>query len=367
LRVAVFGAAGNLGRRVLELLLKGKGIDFLLAADHDTRGLSDLHSTLGHLGVTVRYLEAEDRRSYGERMSSCEAVISCLGGSGIDEFPLALEAVERGCLYLSSNGDPTVFLRREEAGNGGPEGRGTAVMGLGWSPGLSGLLAVRLGSRFQRLDALRFSWLADAREMVGPGGLEELMLLFGGRCLSFEEGRRRAVRAGSWEELVRFPPRSAVAGVTYVRAPEPLTLPSRFPEVLRVQVKGGLTPGHLQLPVHTLSWAWSLHDGALRDLILHAAGLIIRRGSGPGRDETEGALLVEAKGIREGRPGQETIGATGSRLGVTAGLLVGVLERLLEKKTPRGVLAPEEALELAEVLPALRRSGTRFWSESVKI
>ncbi len=363
MRVAVFGAAGRLGRRVLSLLIRLGGIDYLLAADNDTRGLSDLQASLGHLGVIVRYLEAGERRSYAERMSACDAVVSCLGGKGTDEFPLAVEAVERGCLYLSSSADPDVFRRRKseccfQGGKGG-----TAVMGVGWSPGLSGLLSARLGARFRRLDSLDIRWCADVREMNSPGGLEELLLAFGGRCPSFLEGNPRMVRAGSWEEWACFPPRSAVCGVTHVRSPEPLTLPLLFPEVLRVQVKGGLAQPRLQLPLHTLSWACSQHGGAYRDLFMHAAGLALRGAGPPEGNGTGSALMVEAAGVSEGKRKKIALGATGSRLEATAAVLVGALARLSASGgASTGILAPEEALRLADILPSLRSSGVRFWA-----
>ena len=365
MKVAVFGAAGALGRRVLSRLIEADLVTGLVAADHDTALLAGLHSRLGHLGVAVRFMEAADPRSFRERMSGCDAVISCLGGEGADELPPAAEAVERGALYLSPTEEPSVFLRDREASRG--EGDGLAVMGLGWSPGLSNLLAAWAGRRFQRLDEIGVAWRLDARELNSPGGRERLLNAFGGKCLSFEEGRLREVQAGSWEEWVPFPPDSSPGSVAYARGPEPLTLPRLFPQALRVRLKGGLAQPHLHLPVHTASWASSLLPEPFRELLVHAVGMTLSKAGGaPG--EAVSALRVELKGLRGGERHHLAVGATGGYLDATAAMLVGALFLLLRSpKRPRGILAPEEALELRGILPALRREGVRFWMESGRI
>ncbi len=206
MKVAVFGAAGQLGRRVLIRLLREGSCSRIIAGDRDARGLADLQARFGGYGVTIRYLDADDIRSVRERMSGMDAVISCLGGSTTDQSPLAQTAVDQGRIYLDSSEDPDLFLRLQELYDPYRAGTGSAVTGLGWSPGLSNLLALRAAAGFDLLDSLGIYWSIATPELQSPGGQERLLRGFRGKCRSFENGRLREVRAGSWEEWRCFPP-----------------------------------------------------------------------------------------------------------------------------------------------------------------
>ena len=362
MRVAVFGAAGQLGRRVVSRLVEQGRCSAVLAADRDARGLQDLHSRFEPRGVAVRYLDAGDPRSAAERASGMDAVISCLGGSGSDELGSAVAALGGGALFLSSSEDPGFRHRLREAAARLADGRGTAVVGLGWSPGLSNLLAVRAAAGFERLDSLDISWAAAAPDLRSPGGQESVLRRFRGRCASFEQGRLKEVRAGSWEEWVSFPPEVGWTGVAYSCQPEPLTLPGRLPGALRVRVKGGLLLSAPPHSIHTLAWLSARLPEHLQELVNQGTGLALKRLHRPDGEARLSGLRVEAAGIKGGRRAVAVLGATGGYLDATAGMLAAALGLARgEAGRGRGVLAPEEAFGLGDLLPALRREGIRFW------
>lgn len=364
MRVAVFGAAGQLGRRVMGRLAAGGRCSFILAADRDARGLAGLQARFGAGGAAVRYLEAADERSVRERMAGVDAVISCLGSNGGGEGPAAAEALREGKVFLSSSDHPgqtEALLVEAGLSDSGP---GLAVMGLGWSPGLSNLLALRAAEGFDRLDSLEIFWSVAAAELRSPGGQERMLRGFRGKCLSFEGGRAKEVRGGSWEEWTCFPPGIGWTGTAYSCQTEPLTLPGRFPGVLQVKVKGGLNIPSPPYLVHTIAWASHLLPEHLQELLNHGMGLALNAMHRTAGENRLSGLRVEARGIKGGQVASVALGASGAYLDTTAGLLTSALPLLLEGGPRRGLLPPEDAFTLADLLPALRREGVRFWSPS---
>lgn len=362
MRVAVFGAAGQLGRRVILRLIKERSCSVILAADRDARGLSDLHARFDAHGVVIRYLEADDPRSTRERMSGMDAVVSCLGGSGSGELSLARAAVGEGIIYLSSSDVSGLERVPGSAGGMRREGPGAAFTGLGWSPGLSNLLALHAAKGFERLDFLDIAWAIAASDLQSPGGQELLLHSFSGRCRSFEQGRLKEVRAGSWEDWRSFPPEVGWSNVTYSCQPEPLTLPAHLPGVLRVQVKGGLNLSAPPYVIHTIAWVSQYLPEHLQELVNHGMGLALKRLHRPGQGPSVSGLRVEAVGVRNGRREHLVYGVTGGYLDATAGMLVAALGLVgANGDRGRGVVALEEAFTLRDFLPALRREGVRFW------
>ncbi len=364
MRVAVFGAAGQLGRRVLARLAAGGRCSFILAADRDARGLAGLQARFGSGNVAIRYLEAADERSVRERMNGVDAVISCLGSNGGGEGPAVAEALREGRVFLSSSDHPAQagpLLAEAGQSDNGP---GLAVVGLGWSPGLSNLLALRAAEGFDRLDSLDIFWSIAAAELRSPGGQERMLRGFRGKCHSFEGGRLKEVRGGSWEEWACFPPGIGWTGTAYSCQTEPLTLPGRFPEILQVRAKGGLNIPSPPYLVHTIAWASHLLPEHLQELLNHGMGLALNAMHRTAGENRISGLRVEARGMKGGRVASTILGASGGYLDTTAGLLASALPMLLEGVPRQGVLPPESAFTLADLLPALRREGVRFWSPS---
>jgi lysine 6-dehydrogenase len=362
-KVAVFGAAGQLGRRVILRLLREGSCSRILAADRDPRGLADLQARFGGYGVTIRYLDADDMRSVRERMSGMDAVISCLGGSSTDQSPLAQAAVEQGRIYLDSSEDPDLFSRLTQLHDPYRAGTGSAVTGLGWSPGLSNLLALHAAAEFDLLDSLGIYWSVAAPELRSPGGQERLLHGFRGKCRSFENGRLKEVRAGGWEEWRCFPPGVGWSGITYACQAEPLTLPDSLPGIIQVQVKGGLNVTVSPYLVHTLAWASHLLPEHLQELLNHGMGLALKSLHRPSGEDSLSGLCVEARGTRDGRRAEVAYGATGSYLEATAGMLTGALTLMRRGDRRQGYFTPEQAFTLRDLLPALRVEGVRFWEQ----
>lgn len=363
MKVAVFGAAGQLGRRVLIRLLREGSCSRIIAGDRDARGLADLQARFGGYGVTIRYLDADDIRSVRERMSGMDAVISCLGGSTTDQSPLAQTAVDQGRIYLDSSEDPDLFLRLQELYDPYRAGTGSAVTGLGWSPGLSNLLALRAAAGFDLLDSLGIYWSIATPELQSPGGQERLLRGFRGKCRSFENGRLREVRAGSWEEWRCFPPGVGWSGITYSCQPEPLTLPDGLPGIMQVQAKGGLNVTVSPYLVHTLAWASHLLPEHLQELLNHGMGVALKSLHRPSGEDPLSGLYVEVRGTRDGRRAEVVYGATGSYLETTAGMLTAALTLMHRGDRRPGYFTPEKAFTLRDLLPSLRAEGVRFWGQ----
>ncbi len=361
MRIGVFGAAGLTGRRVIQRLVSSGESQGLIAADRHARALNDLFNLHRSQGISVRYLEASDAQSVRERMKEMDVVISCLSAEDVDETSLVASALEEGKDFLSASDDasaiPGIRALREEAGH--PNSR--IIVGLGWSPGLSNLLASYTAKRMEQVDRIKIAWSLEPNDLQSPGGQGRLLRAFSDRCYSFQEGRTREVRAGSWEEWQHFPGGLGWRGVSYSNQPEPLTLPLALPEVLEVQTKGGLSGTRPDYLVHTLAWLTQIMPNYAREFLRHLVGLALSSQSGPGYQYQSG-LLVEVTGRRRKIPVTLTYGAKGSYLDATATMLLQALKLLkMGAITRKGIFFPEEILHIRDFAASLFGAGVHFY------
>ncbi len=361
MKVAVFGAAGLTGRRVIQNLTRWGGCQGMFAADHHARALNDLFNLYRSRGLSARYLEATDNQSIRERMREVDVVISCLSAEASSEAELVASALEEGKDYLSISDDasaiPDIRSLREEASHSSSR----IIVGLGWSPGLSNLLASFAAQRLEQVDRVKIAWSLDPHDLQSPGGCGRLLRAFSDRCVTFEEGRFREIRAGSWEEWQHFPGGLEWCSVFYSYQTEPLTLPLALPEVLEVQVKGGLRNPQTDYLVHTLAWLSQILPSHTRELLGHFMGLALS--SKPGSElRNESGLRVEVAGRIGKVPVTLTYGARGSYLGATVAMLLQALKLLNEDSiSKKGIFFPEEILHIRDFAPSLANAGIQFY------
>lgn len=124
----------------------------------------------------------------------------------------------------------------------------TVLTGLGWTPGLTNMLAMRNAALLDSVTDVRIAWAGAAAEAdKGDAVIMHTMHIFDGDVPTFANGRRRQVRAGSGAEYVQFPDPLGTVKVCHVGHPEPVTMPDWLPGVRTVSLKGGVVEPALHM------------------------------------------------------------------------------------------------------------------------
>ena len=357
MKVLVLGAAGKAARAAIHSLLSLGGIEHIYLADHNAEALSGLTADYAGLPASPRFIDAESERSLRERMREADLVIGCLGPFHRYEGNVVRAAIAAGRDYLSLCDDPDAaeeaYSLDQEARRGGVR----ILCGCGLTPGLSNLLACRLGSRMAGLEAVEVSWCQEISGNLGAATLEHLLHVYGVKVPLYQGGKMRQVRGGSWEELVEFPPPMGWRAVGYLGHPETLTLPRSLRGVLNVMVRGGVHGRARGLALNSMAWmaqSWNREpwDTALRG----AAAGVLRRGGGG----CLSALRVEVAGGNGGGRERVILAVMEDYYRISGLVLAAAAAQWRNASWPAGVHPPEGVLDHTGSLAWLRDKGVRF-------
>jgi saccharopine dehydrogenase-like NADP-dependent oxidoreductase len=246
MRIIVFGGAGDMGSRAVEDLAAREEVELVTIADRDTVKAQRLAARLGSRVKTVE-VDADDLPGLAAAMAGHQVAAGALGPFYRYERTLVEAALVAGTDYVSICDDHDALQSVQELDLAAKERGLRIISGVGWTPGISNLLAVRGAAGFDRLEAIRIYWAGSSADSSGLAVILHTIHIFTGDVPTFRDGQLVTVRAGSEKERVRFPPPLGEVNTYHLGHPEPLTLPRRFPGVSTVSLKGGLVESHLNV------------------------------------------------------------------------------------------------------------------------
>jgi saccharopine dehydrogenase-like NADP-dependent oxidoreductase len=358
MRVIVLGGAGDMGRRAAQEL----------AAEPDVEGLGigDLEGpaaqaakALASPRVRAVPVDARDREGLVRALEGWDVVASAIGPFYEFEARCAAAAIEARKPYVSICDDfdaaQDVFLLDARARAHGV----TVLSGLGWTPGVTNLLARRAAASLDRVEEIRVAWASSAADSKGHAVVLHTLHIFSGLVPSFEDGRPVRVAAGSGRERVRFPEPVGEVDVFHVGHPEPVTLPRSFPDVQRVTLKGGLVEtflSDLAIGLARLGLASTPRRRALLRRAIEPLVPVLGRVGRPGSPCS--AARVDVVGTQGGRPARVCCGAA-AHMPVLTGvpLALGALMLGRRQISCPGVVAPEACIDPDPFLAELARRG----------
>ncbi len=119
------------------------------------------------------------------------------------------------------------------------------LTGLGWTPGLSNMLACKGYRELENVVSIKIYWAGSAADSAGLAVILHTLHIFQGKAVSFQDGQHLEVKAGSGREAVEFPPPLGRVYTFQVGHPEPVTIPRYLPGLHQVFLKGGLVENYL--------------------------------------------------------------------------------------------------------------------------
>jgi len=361
MRVIALGGAGAMGRLGVRDLAAAEEVEELTIADYDLDAAQALAAGLGQKCRALR-VDADDHAGLLEAVRGYDVAMGTIGPFYKYEVKMAKACIEAGTDYVSICDDydaaAAVLELDEEAKRAGV----TAVTGVGWTPGVTNMLAAWGAQSLDKLESVNVAWGCHTSDTEGKAVTFHTIHIFAGSVPTFRDGRTLWIDAGSERELVRFPEPVGEVFVYHLGHPEPVTVP-RSLNARTVTLKGGLKENYfnvLGILMSRLRLSTSLAGTELLSRFFNWALPYLEKLDRP--KETASACRVDLTGKVGGRWEHRALGAV-AHMDLLTGLPCSTAVRMLGegKVGKKGVMAPEACLPPAEFLRRCREGGIRFF------
>lgn len=356
MKIVVLGGCGDMGSHVVRDLIAFSEAEVVIA-DYRLERARQFAAELGPRAQAV-FVDAEDPQMLVQVLQGADAAVGCIGPFYYFAPKLTRAAIRAGVPYVDICDDwgPMDELKGMDA-----EARAAGIPvinGLGWTPGITNLMAKKGAAQLDEVDEIRIYWGGGAADSEGLAVVMHVFYAISGEVPTFRDGRLVMVRAGSEKEWVEFPAPLGRVEVFHCGHPEPLTIPRTIP-ARTVFLKGGLTPrwnNSLGALLVKLGLSKSHRSIVRTSRLVHRLEGIIGVGSIP-----YSGARVDVVGRKDGEP--RTIRyATVDKMGRLTGIPAAIGAAMLARReiTRPGVFAPEEVLEPDPFFAQLEKRGVRI-------
>ncbi len=377
MKCIVLGGAGGMGATASRQLAATPGLDELVVADRDGAAAARIAGEIAATGVVVtsRTVDLLDAAATRTLLAGASLAVNCAGPFFRLGIPTLEAAIDAGTPYLDICDDPEPTRAMLALDDRARRAGIFALIGMGASPGISNLIAMRAARRLERVHDCFTAWPLDGAS--APGSEDDLRASAAAahapsaaavHLMEQISGHIRVVEAG---RLVERTPLEAVAldypgfgtGTAYtVGHPEPLTLSDSLHldgRSANVMLLRRATVSFLRSLARDIDRGALTHERAAAELMAPPKGRLAMAALRSVGIEGAGALppfFALLHGERDGRrwrvgchvtsmpPGMD--GATA----IPAALAAAIV---LRKPPPPGVHPPERAIDGDVLLAAL--------------
>ncbi len=359
MRIAVLGGAGEIGRRVVEHLLERSDVSVIIADLREDEGRR-LVKRLGQR-TSFQQIDAGRARTVIRAVERCAVAVNCIGPAYRFALPIARAVLDAGVSGVDICDDATPVERLLGLHDKAKRRGLIYLTGMGWSPGITNLLALKASRQLDRTERIDIRWLGSAADASGQAVIKHLLYCVTGNVPCFRGGKWIRVPALSEPETVNFPYPLKAATVAHTGHPEQMTLP-RSIAVDDVTCKGAVLPRMAMEAARLATRLQLTRDDIAIDqaasMIFRAGTLLhpklLRRLSG----SRQSAARVDVTGVKAGQPRvvsyslmdriqrMTAVPAAAAALDIVHGAVRSV-----------GVLPPEEAVDPDPFLSSLAQRG----------
>ncbi len=245
MKIMFFGATGDMGKRVVEEICDHPRIKLITIVGRNRKGYEKL----------VKRMYQKRKKSYKLRfvnvnLDNCLNLPEVIGESNIVanaagpfyryEEMLMRASMKAGAHYVSLCDDHDAAEKVLKLDEEAKKRRVTAITGMGWTPGLSSLLARSGVDLLDETKRIYVYWAGNTENKMGLAVILHVLNSFTGKVPSLRGGEMKMVPAGSEREVVNFPEPLGDIAVYNVGHPEPVTMPLNFPDASEIVLKGGI-------------------------------------------------------------------------------------------------------------------------------
>ncbi len=352
-RIAVLGGSGDMGQHVVQDLIENTPHEVTIA-DKDEPTSQALANSLGDRAQALP-VDATDPTELDQMLEGHDAAVGCIGPFHRFARPMAKAALRQGIPYVDLCDDHDAVPELLTLDENARKADTPLITGLGWTPGLTNLMAKKAHHEIGGASRIRIAWIGGAKDAQGRAVIEHTLHVLTGKVPSFEGGEPIQVPAATAPETVHFPEPFDPQKAVYCGHPEPLTLPENLEGVQSVTVKGSLTPAWNITLAKALIQAGATNTPAR---LKRTAGIVHKLESilGAGGHPASGARVdAWPKNAEEPSTGFTVVGRMGRLTGIPASIGADLLAR--GEITEAGVHAPEALLDPDAFFSALSKRG----------
>ncbi|RLG50198.1 MAG: hypothetical protein DRN96_08325 [Thermoproteota archaeon] len=243
MRVGVLGGAGDMGFGAVRFLAGQERVEEVVVFD-----LRPERAPLGELGELrgkVRCVKADASKpselAEALRKERVDSAVGAIGPFYELARPVVEAAIKSGVPLVDICDDYDGAMASLELSSEAAKAGVTCITGLGWTPGLSNLLAAKGHRELDSCRSIDISWVGSAADSKGLAVVMHVFHACTGKVPMYLDGELKEVEAGSGKEPKLFPKPFGEVKVFYTGHPEPVTIPKHL-KVERVTLKGALVP-----------------------------------------------------------------------------------------------------------------------------
>lgn len=242
--ILVLGGAGDMGSGIVRFLAEDEQVDKVVIGDISKARAQRVIEGLGDYGSKVEYLEvdASKKQSLVRVMKKYDVTVNAIGPFYYWAERIAEAAIEAGVHLVDIcddyEGARRVLALSEEASRR----KVTIITGLGWTPGITNVIARYGSQQLEDTVAIDISWVGSAADSKGFAVIIHVFYAVTGKVPMYLNGRETLVDAGGGTISVEFPPPIGKVKVFYTGHPEPITIPKYISVRDRVTLRGALVP-----------------------------------------------------------------------------------------------------------------------------
>ncbi len=345
MRVIFFGGTGSMGRRAVSELCGFPEIKQITIAARDEGRYESLLDYVKDGKDKLHYLEFEINsvKSLGDVIRGHDVVASAMGPFYRFEKIMAKAAITANADYVSICDDFDAAEQVFELDSIAREMGLRIMTGIGWTPGLSSLMARAGIDSLDEGEKINVSWAGNSDDSAGTAVILHCIHIFDGKVPSFFNGVPQSVPAGSGKECVLFPGSIGKINVYNVGHPEPVTMPRYFPGIKEVTLKGGINEDVFNKLALFVSWIGLSKNQTTRSMlsaILRRLLPLMRKSVGIASDLS--GIRVDITGTANGESRRLTYSASGP-MDILTGVPMAIAIRELARGNIQttGVFAPE--------------------------
>jgi len=361
-KALVFGC-GEMGEEAIQELYQNGGLDEILVATRNPDRVGEVAGRLSGKETRIRAerVDLDAGHDLAPLIKGYDVAVNCAGPNYKYEVPVAQAAIRAGVSLVDINDDYETTFRMLDLDAEARRAGVLVILGLGASPGINNVLVRAAADKLDTVEEIHTAWVMSGADPGGRALSYHLLYSLSGQALTVQDGRMVEVRSFvDGRERLEFPPPVGPLDVYYIGHPEPITLSRAFPEARVVNDKATFHPSFVNDLIIALGGmarqakgplSISGHDVDPMDYAVECFHAICK---GLPQVPKEGALRVEVRGRRRGRPWRVFFSSAG-RIGQGTGIPAGVgAEFILHGRVQaKGVKAPEECLEPREFMAAV--------------
>ena len=245
IKVLALGGCGDMGRFAVQTALDFDFVDQIIIADIDKNSAEKFARQCGSKAGFAQ-IDVENKKGLLDLLSGTDVVLNTVGPYYRFGVQVLEACIESGCHYLDINDDWEPTLDMLELDERARQAGVSAIIGMGVSPGISNLLAVKAIGELDQVEDVYTGWsIADATTEPPEGGYSAEMLKapdyqpsaaiihgihqFTGKIRVYRNGRfldERPIK----KKKIDYPALGSGTAWT-IGHPEPVTLPRYYPDI----------------------------------------------------------------------------------------------------------------------------------------